>query len=59
MLVVTDDLRDVIVSDPSVGRIREIGTQHGMVTLRHDGFRKVHEGITTVEEIFHIAGEGH
>ena len=28
-----------------------------MITLRHDGFRKVREGITTVEEIFQIVGD--
>ena len=28
-----------------------------MITLRHDGFRKVHEGITTIEEIMHISGD--
>ncbi len=28
-----------------------------MITLGHDGFRKVREGITTVEEIFHIVGD--
>ena len=31
----------------------------GMITLRHDGFRKVREGITTIEEILHIAGDVH
>ena len=28
-----------------------------MITLEHDGFRKVREGITTIEEIFHIVGD--
>ena len=28
-----------------------------MKTLQHDGFRKVREGITTIEEIFHVVGE--
>ena len=28
-----------------------------MITLKHDGFRKVREGITTIEEVFHIAGD--
>jgi hypothetical protein len=27
-----------------------------MVTLHYDGMRKVKEGITTVDEVFHIAG---
>ncbi len=57
LLVINDELRDTIVSDPSVSHIRKIATRGGMITLGHDGFRKVREGITTIEEIFHIAGD--
>jgi len=57
LLIVDDQLRDAIVLDPSISNIRKIVERNGMVTLRHDGFRKVREGITTVEEIFHIAGD--
>ena len=57
LLVVNDELRDAIVSDPTVGNIRRISGQNNMVTLAHDGFRKVREGITTVEEIFHFVGD--
>ena len=28
-----------------------------MVTLRHDGFRKVREGLTSLEEVFQICGD--
>jgi type IV pilus assembly protein PilB len=59
ILVVTDELRDVISNNPSTGAIKKIAKQEGMVTLRHDGFRKVREGITTIEEIFQIAGDAH
>jgi type IV pilus assembly protein PilB len=57
LLVLNDELRDAIVSGGSVARLRKIGEGSGMVTLRHDGFRKVREGITTVEEILHISGD--
>jgi len=57
LLTVSDELRDTIVSDPTIGTIRRIAEGSGLVTLVHDGFRKVREGITTVEEIFHIAGD--
>ena len=57
LLVINDQLRDTIVSDPSIVPIRNIARDRGMVTLQHDGFRKVREGITTVEEIMHISGE--
>jgi type IV pilus assembly protein PilB len=58
LLVINDELRDAVVSDPSINAIRRIATAAGMITLKHDGFRKVREGITTVEEIFHIVGDG-
>jgi len=57
LLVVDDQLRDAVVSDPTIGNIRRIASGNSMVTLAHDGFRKVREGITTVEEIFRIAGD--
>jgi len=57
LLTVDDQLRDAIVLDPSISNIRKIVERKDMVTLKHDGFRKVREGITTIEEIFHIAGD--
>ena len=57
LLSVSDELRDAIVADPSIGNLRRIAAKEGMVTLGHDGFRKVREGITTVEEIFQIVGD--
>lgn len=57
LLVVSDEMRDAIVADPTIGNLRNIATRDSMMTLGHDGFRKVREGLTTVEEIFHIVGD--
>ena len=57
LLVVDDELRDAIVSDPTIGNVRRIARGGGMVTMAHDGFRKVREGITSIEEIFHLIGD--
>ena len=57
ILTIGDELRDAIVASATVADLRRIGMQSGMVTLRHDGFRKVREGLTTVEEIIQIAGD--
>ena len=57
LLVVSDQLRDAIVSSPSIGPLRQIAARTGMVSLPHDGFRKIREGITTVEEVLYIAGD--
>jgi type IV pilus assembly protein PilB len=57
LLLVDDELRDAVVSDPTIGNVRRIARQGGMITLAHDGFRKVREGITSIEEIFHLIGD--
>jgi type IV pilus assembly protein PilB len=57
LLAIDDELRDAIVADPSVGNLRRIALRHGMLPLHQDGFRKIREGITTIEEILQVAGE--
>jgi len=57
LIVLNDEMRDAIVANPNVANLREIALRNGMITLRHDGFRKVREGITTIEEILHIVGD--
>jgi type IV pilus assembly protein PilB len=57
VLVVTDDLRDAIVANASISELRRIAERSGLISLRHDGFRKVREGITTIEEIIEISGD--
>ena len=57
LLVLDDALRDAVINDPSIGNIRHMAEQRGMITLRMDGFRKVREGLTTIEEILHVVGE--
>ena len=54
LLVLDDHLRDLIASNPNVTEFRRICCERGMVTLREDGFRKVSEGRTTVEEILRV-----
>jgi type IV pilus assembly protein PilB len=57
LMPITDELRDAIVAGNSVIDLRRIAGNLGMVTLRHDGFRKVREGLTSVEEVIQVAGE--
>ena len=52
-----DFLRDAITAEASISKIRQLAADRVMVTLQHDGFRKVREGITSVEEIMHVAGD--
>jgi type IV pilus assembly protein PilB len=57
LLLTQDELRDAITSGATLERIRELALTGGMLTLRYDGFRKVREGITTVEEVIHACGQ--
>lgn len=57
LLLVNDELRDAVLSDPSISHLRDIALRSGLITLQYDGFRKVREGITTVEEVLHAAGD--
>ncbi|HID75271.1 MAG TPA: type II/IV secretion system protein [Planctomycetaceae bacterium] len=59
LLAVHDELRDAIVANRDVWELRRIALAAGMLPLRDDGFRKIKEGITTVEEVLHIAGDLH
>jgi type IV pilus assembly protein PilB len=56
-LFVNDELRDAIVAGQSVADLRRIGATYGMITLRFDGFRKVREGLTSLEEVIQICGD--
>jgi type IV pilus assembly protein PilB len=57
LLILDDEIRDAIVSNTALAAIQNLGRRKGMVTLPHDGCRKVREGITTIEEVLQTAGE--
>ncbi len=57
LLILDDDIRDIVVNNPTVASVQAAALAKGMITLRQDGFRKVREGITTIEEILHITGD--
>jgi type II secretory ATPase GspE/PulE/Tfp pilus assembly ATPase PilB-like protein len=54
MLVLDDFLRDAVARNPNVTEFRRTCTERGMVTLREDGFKKIADGITTVEEVLRV-----
>jgi type II secretory ATPase GspE/PulE/Tfp pilus assembly ATPase PilB-like protein len=54
LLVIDDEIRKMILAHASSHDIRERAIQLGMTTLRQDGWRKILEGITTVEEIIRV-----
>ncbi|MDH3583614.1 MAG: ATPase, T2SS/T4P/T4SS family [Phycisphaerae bacterium] len=54
LLVLDDSIRDAIAGNPTVTELRRQCIDRGMVTLRMDGFSKVGEGRTTVEEVLRV-----
>jgi type IV pilus assembly protein PilB len=57
ILSINDELRDEIVANPTISAIRRLAVKTGMITLRHDGLSKVRDGVTTIDEVFHITGD--
>jgi type IV pilus assembly protein PilB len=51
VLVLDVAMRDRVAASPDVSQLRRYCNEHGMVSLREDGIRKVKRGITTVEEV--------
>ena len=54
LLLVNDELRDLIASNPTITTFRNRCTELGMLNLRTDGLAKVAEGLTTLEEILRL-----
>jgi type II secretory ATPase GspE/PulE/Tfp pilus assembly ATPase PilB-like protein len=54
LLVLDDHLRDQIARNPNVTEFHRMCTGRGMVTLREDGFKKIANGMTTVEEVLSV-----
>jgi type II secretion system protein E len=53
-MVVTEDIRSLILENASPHKLRKLATQHGMRNLREDGFRHLREGRTTIEEVLRV-----
>jgi type IV pilus assembly protein PilB len=51
LLVMTDELRDMVVRNASTEELREVARRGGMVTLRDSGMVAVYDGQTTAEEV--------
>ena len=54
MMLVTDDIRSLILENASARDLRRVAARQGTMSLREDGFRHVCEGRTTVEEVLRV-----
>jgi type II secretion system protein E len=54
LLVITDEIRDLIMAKATSREIKEKAMSLGMRTLREDGIQKVISGITTLDEVIRV-----
>ena len=57
VLVADDVIREAILRKASASEIRTLAIGRGMTTMIEDGFYKVEEGLTTIEEILRVVRE--
>jgi type IV pilus assembly protein PilB len=51
VMVITDDLRELVLVGASALELRRRAVEDGMISLRQSGLRKIADGITTIEEV--------
>ena len=51
VMVVTDDIRELILSGASAVELRRKAMEEGMIGLRQSGLQKIRDGITTIDEV--------
>jgi len=57
LFAVDDEVRNWILESYDSATLRRKAIEHGLVTLRDDGLRKILEGLTTLEEVTRVTGE--
>ncbi len=55
IMILNDALRTMIVHQRPSNEIKQQAMQNGMVTLRRDGWSRVLDGVTTVDEVVRVA----
>lgn len=55
--VVDENMKKIILKNPSIGELRESAVKNGMTLMRQDGAIKILEQKTTIEEIERVVGE--
>ena len=57
VMVMSDDIRSLIMRRAAANIIKDTAIQEGMITLRRDGWLRVLEGRTSVEEVLRVVGK--
>ncbi len=57
LLIMTDEIRHMILDSTSLSDLRDAAIRSGMTTLRKDGWEKVIAGETTINEVLRVTQE--
>jgi type IV pilus assembly protein PilB len=57
VLVVSEKVAQLVLTHPDSDTIEKEAISEGMITMRQDGYLKVLQGITTIEEVLRVAQE--
>jgi type IV pilus assembly protein PilB len=54
IMTLSDDIESLVVTRSTGSEIRQVALDEGMVSLRQDGWSKVTQGLTTIEEVLRV-----
>lgn len=57
LMVITDEVRALILKKADAATVKKMAIQQGMVTLRHDAINKIFYGETSVEEVMRVIND--
>jgi type IV pilus assembly protein PilB len=55
VLVMTEEIAKLVLEHASSGSIEQAAVAAGMITMKQDGYLKILEGVTTMEEVLRVA----
>jgi type IV pilus assembly protein PilB len=53
-MTLSDEIESLVVTRSTGKEIRHVAVEQGMVSLRDDGWSKVAQGLTTIEEVLRV-----
>ena len=57
MLIVSEKVGRMVLERLPANEVEKAAVTEGMITMKQDGFLKVVEGITSIEEVLRVAEE--
>jgi len=58
ILLMTEEIRGALSEKIDEYQVRQLAKNQGMITMQQDGMLKCLDGVTTVDEVLRVAGEG-